>query len=171
VPSCWHLGRLYLIFSKQSLAFLSLASPRLSPKKFESSHHSLQSHSVHRYSEIKIVSLSNLRNTDFRVFVRKAFSILFPIFAILHLLSLPKSIFIESKFNEGNLIEFVYCVTSVKPTFTPHTVQISFPRDATLSSLFYFIQDYSTCFGYSLRPSSGVLKTLCATTGTSHRLG
>jgi hypothetical protein len=44
-----------------------------------------------------------------------------------------------------------------------------FQRDAAVSSLYFIsLQDSSTCFGCSLHPSSGVLKTACATTGTSH---
>jgi hypothetical protein len=46
---------------------------------------------------------------------------------------------------------------------------MSFQRDAALSSLYFIsLQDFSTCFGCSLRPSSGVFKIVCATTGTSH---
>jgi hypothetical protein len=45
---------------------------------------------------------------------------------------------------------------------------VSVQRDATVSSLcFISLQDYSTCFGFSLHPSSGVHKTADATTGTS----
>ena len=42
-------------------------------------------------------------------------------------------------------------------------------RDAALSSpIYYPLRDYSTCFGCSLHPSSGVHKTVDAITGTSH---
>jgi hypothetical protein len=40
-----------------------------------------------------------------------------------------------------------------------------------LSSLYSIsLQDLSACFGCSLHPSSGVLKTACAATGTSHMM-
>jgi hypothetical protein len=46
---------------------------------------------------------------------------------------------------------------------------MSFQRDAAVSSLYFIsLQDLSTDFGCSLHPSSGVFKTACATTGTSH---
>jgi hypothetical protein len=46
---------------------------------------------------------------------------------------------------------------------------VSFQRDPAVSSLYFIsLQDLSTCFGCSLHPSSGVLKTSCTTTGTSH---
>jgi len=35
-------------------------------------------------------------------------------------------------------------------------------------SLFIVLQNHSTCFGCPLHPSSGVHKTVVATTGTSH---
>ena len=42
-------------------------------------------------------------------------------------------------------------------------------RVADLSSLIYYsLRDHSTRFGRSLHPSSGVHKTVDATTGTSH---
>jgi hypothetical protein len=48
---------------------------------------------------------------------------------------------------------------------------VSFQRDAEVSSLYFIsLQDLSTRFGCSLHPSSGVLKTACATTGTCHRM-
>jgi hypothetical protein len=47
---------------------------------------------------------------------------------------------------------------------------MSFQRDAAVGSLYFIsLQDLSTCFGCFLHPSSGVLKTACAT-GTSHRM-
>jgi hypothetical protein len=48
---------------------------------------------------------------------------------------------------------------------------MSFQLDAAVSSLYFIsLQDLCTCFGCSLHPSSGVLKTACAITGTSHRM-
>ena len=42
-------------------------------------------------------------------------------------------------------------------------------RDATLSSLIYYLlRDYSTCFGCSLHPSSGIHKNVVTTNGTGH---
>jgi hypothetical protein len=46
---------------------------------------------------------------------------------------------------------------------------VSVQRDAAVSSLYFIsLQAYSTCFGCSLYPSSGVHKTADSTTGTSH---
>jgi hypothetical protein len=46
---------------------------------------------------------------------------------------------------------------------------MSFQRDAAVSSLYFIpLQDLSTCFRCSLHPSSGLLKTAYATTGTSY---
>jgi hypothetical protein len=48
---------------------------------------------------------------------------------------------------------------------------MSFQRDAAFGILYFIsLQDLSTCFGCSLNQLSGVLKTECATTGTSHRM-
>jgi len=35
----------------------------------------------------------------------------------------------------------------------------------------YLLQSYSTCFGVSQHPSSGVLKTVTAASGTGHNIG
>ena len=35
----------------------------------------------------------------------------------------------------------------------------------------YLLQSHSTCFGYPPHPSSGVLKTVTATSGTGHNTG
>jgi len=35
----------------------------------------------------------------------------------------------------------------------------------------YLLQSHSTCFGVSQHPSSGVLKTVTATSGTDHNAG
>jgi hypothetical protein len=60
-----------------------------------------------------------------------------------------------------NFTFMVPCITNL--------IFVGFQRDAAVSS-FYFIslQNLSTCFGCSLHPSSGVLKTEYATTGTSY---
>jgi hypothetical protein len=48
-------------------------------------------------------------------------------------------------------------------------IVVSFQRDVAVTSLYFVsLQDISTCFGCSLNPSRGVLKTAYATTGTSH---
>jgi hypothetical protein len=48
---------------------------------------------------------------------------------------------------------------------------MSVQRDATVSSLYFIsLQDYCTCFGCSLHPSSRVHRTADATTGTSHMM-
>jgi hypothetical protein len=50
-------------------------------------------------------------------------------------------------------------------------VFVSFQRDAAVSSPYFIsLQDLSTCFGCTLHPSSGVLKTVYTTTGTSHMM-
>jgi len=59
---------------------------------------------------------------------------------------------------------FIFVVPCTKINFI-----INNQRDSALSSLIYYSpQDYSTCFGCSLHPSSGVNKNVDATTGTSH---
>jgi hypothetical protein len=78
--------------------------------------------------------------------------------------SLPSTDKVENKVYRYNYCFFyVPCITNI--TF------VSFQRDAPVRS-FYFIslQDLSTCFGCSLHPSSGLLKTAYATTGTSHMM-
>jgi hypothetical protein len=37
--------------------------------------------------------------------------------------------------------------------------------------VYWSLQDYSTCFGRFLRPSSGILKTVLAATGACHGSG
>jgi hypothetical protein len=55
--------------------------------------------------------------------------------------------------------------------FWKYLILVSFQRDAAGSSLYFIsLQDLSTCFGCSLHPSSGVLTTAYATTGTSHMM-
>ena len=46
------------------------------------------------------------------------------------------------------------------------------PTRFNFGSIVYLsLQDYSTCFGRFLRPSSGVLKTVVAATGACHGSG
>jgi hypothetical protein len=60
-----------------------------------------------------------------------------------------------------NFTFMVPCITNL--------VFVSFQRDAAVSSLYFMsLQNFSTYFGCSVHPSSGVLKTAYATTGTSH---
>jgi hypothetical protein len=51
------------------------------------------------------------------------------------------------------------------------SIFVSVQRDAAVSSLYFISLQYlSTRFRCSLHPSSGVLKTAYATTGTSHMM-
>jgi hypothetical protein len=61
----------------------------------------------------------------------------------------------------ANFMFVVPCIMNV--------IFVSFQRDAAASSLYFIsLQNLSTCFGCSLHPSSGVLKTAYATTGTTY---
>jgi hypothetical protein len=65
-----------------------------------------------------------------------------------------------------NCIFFMFMVPCIM-----NLIFVSFQRDATVISLYFIsLQDLSTCFGRSLHPSSGVLKTAYAATGTSHMM-
>ena len=49
--------------------------------------------------------------------------------------------------------------------------QTKIQLDATVCSLIILLQNYSTCFGCPPHPSSGVLKTVTAASGTGHNIG
>jgi hypothetical protein len=79
---------------------------------------------------------------------------------------IPVLIHVPHSLRKHALISFT---VENKPQTPHHVIFVSFQRDAAVSSLYFIsLQDLSTCFGCSLHPSSGVLKTAYATTGASH---